>query len=143
MKKEILSRLTESLQEAFDKRQDMPHQFVVAYYRMDNNELIGYHLSTFCQVTPDILEAKRYADENPYPQLKVIAKNIKYTLDEEPEEDSIFSSITKEVRKDFGGLKSNEIWLDAIYLEEGTPKQSFKYTVLDIGTSTESNSSDN
>lgn len=119
------------LKEAFDKMQERPNQYVVAYYRVSDDSLIGYHSSTFCQVTDDLLRGKRYSGENPYPQLETIAKNLKWTLDTDHKEGELFASVNKSIQEnDFGGLKSHEVYMDAIYLADGTPKQSFKYTII-------------
>lgn len=134
MKKEdIINKITEVMQKAHDERQNSPHQFVVAYFRVKDDTLIGYHLSTFCQTTQDILEAKRYANEDPYPQLKIISKNLHYTLSHTHiGEFAELHNVIKE--NDFHNLKPEEVYMDAIYLAEGTPKQNFKYTVINPET---------
>lgn len=72
--------------------------------------------------------------EDPYSQLQIIAKNVAYTLDKE--HTGIFSEINNSIKNnDFGGLKSDEIYMDAIYLAEGTPKQNFSYQIIDGGKS--------
>ena len=129
MEDELKKKLGDMLGETFDKLQDRPNQFVVTYYKVSDDSLIGYHASTFCQVTKDIMKGKRYSAEDPYPQLTTISENLKYTLDKEHE--GMFSSINKSIQEnDFGGLKSSEVWMDAIYLAEGMPKQSFRYTII-------------
>ena len=127
-KDELAQKLTEVLSKVWDKAQERPDQYVVAYYRVDNEELIGYHASTFCQLTDDILYAKRYAGDKPYEQLAVIAKNVKYVLDGENK--GMFSSLVSHVRKQFEGLKSGDIYMDVIYLEEGTPKQPCRWRII-------------
>lgn len=130
MNKEIVDKITEGLKKVFDENQERPNQFVVAYYRTKDDSLIGYHASTFCQVTNNILKAKRYSGEDPYPQLAVIAKNIKYTLQKEVHT-GMFAEVNESIKKDdFGGLSSDEVWIDAIYLAEGMPKQSFRYQIV-------------
>lgn len=130
-KKELFGALGEALKEVFNKNQDRPDQYVVAYYRVSDDSLIGYHASTFCQVTKDILNGKRYSGENPYSQLQTISKNLKYTLSEKSS-DGFFGSIHKKIRnEDFEGLSAEEVYMDAIYLAEGTPKQSFKMLIID------------
>lgn len=118
------------LKEIHDKLQDRPNQFVVAYFNKSTDKLIGYHLSTFCQITDDILEVKRYSAEDPYPQLEIIFNNVKYVLDKE-EHDGIFGHVYVSIREQFGGLTTKDIYLDAIYLAEGTPKQDFRYQIIE------------
>jgi hypothetical protein len=131
MDKKIEESIKNALQSAWDERQSRPDQYVVGYYRKDNDELIGYHASTFCQITKDILKAKRYSGEDPYThQLPVIAKNIKSTLDKEVSEEEIFGPIFKQVKESFGDLKSSDIYLDVTYLCEGTEKQDMKFHII-------------
>lgn len=130
LKKDILEKLGEAMKEAFDKSQERPNQYVVAYFKKSDDSLIGYHLSTFCQTTDDILEGKRYAGEGPYPQLAIIAKNIAHTLDNE--HTGMFANISNHIKEvNFAGLKSTDIYLDAIYLSDGMPKQDFRYQIID------------
>jgi len=130
IKKEILFLIQEGLKKAFEENQNRPNQYVVAYFRKSDDTLIGYHASTFCQVTNELLSGKRYSGENPYGQLAIIAKNIKHTLDNEHK--GMFAEISNNIRdNDFGGLKSDEIYLDAIYLADGSPKQDFRYHIID------------
>lgn len=128
---EAMKVLMEKMKENFEKNQSAPNQYVVAYYRKKDDSLLGYHLDTFCNVGSDILKAKRYNGENPYPQLAIIAKNVDFTLSGKGDDDDIFGSLTKNIReKSFEGLKSDEVYMDAIYLAEDTPKQSFRYTII-------------
>lgn len=129
-KENILEKLGEILKGVHDELQSRPNQYVVGYFKQSDNTLIGYHASTFCQITQDILNGKRYAGENPYSQLEIIAKNLKYTLDTEKFE-GMFKEVNEGIQKDFGGLKSTEVYLDAIYLAEGTPKQDCKYVIVE------------
>lgn len=126
----IKDEIMEVLKQVHEDLQSRPNQYVVAYFKQSDNTLIGYHASTFCQITQDILKGKRYAGENPYKQLETIAKNLKYTLDTEKFE-GMFKEVNESIQKDFGGLKSSEVYLDAIYLAEGTPKQDFRYVIVD------------
>lgn len=130
IREEIITKLSDVLKQVHDDLQKRPNQYVVGYFRQSDNSLVGYHASTFCQITQDILNGKRYAGENPYPQLEIIAKNIKYTLDTEKFE-GMFAEVNKSIQEGFGGLKSKDIYLDAIYLAEGTPKQDFRYVIVD------------
>ncbi len=129
MDENLKNELASALQKVFDERQERPNQYVVAYYKLSDDSLIGYHASTFCQLTDDILKAKRYSGENPYPQLETISKNLKYTLDTEKHE-GMFASINNAIKEDFGGLKSSDLYMDAISLVEGTPKQNLKVKIL-------------
>ncbi len=128
---EALNALMKSMQKTFEEKQNDPHQYVVAYMRQDNDELIGYHYDSFCTVGKDILEAKRYSGEDPYPQLKTISQNLKSILDNPNNPEDIFYSLVKRNRGLFNNMKSSEVYMDAIYLCEGTPKQSFHYKILD------------
>jgi len=128
MDKELENALGEVLREAWEKQQERPNQYVVAYFRTDNDERIGYHASSFCQLTQDILDAKRYSGDNPYKQLETIATNLRSYLEDEG--DHIFSGICKSVQESFGGLKPEEIYMDVSYLSEGTPKQDCKYQIV-------------
>ncbi len=131
MNKELKKGVMGALQKAFDEMQERPNQFVVAYYKVSDDSLIGYHASTLCQLTQDILDAKRYASEDPYPQLAIISKNLRYTLANDHSEESLFSEIHKSIKEDsFNNMKPEEVYMDAIYLAEDTPKQSFRYTII-------------
>jgi hypothetical protein len=130
MDQQVKDALVEALKKAHDQLQERPNQYVVAYFRKDNDKLIGYHASTFCQLTDNLLNGKRYAGENPYGQLETIAQNVKYTLDTEKHM-GLFASAHNAVKEQFGGLKSNELYMDAVYLDEDAPKQSFKYEILE------------
>ncbi len=129
MENEILDLLGEALKKNFEENQKKPNQYVVAYYKQSDDSLIGYHASTFCQVTQDILDAKRYSGDNPYSQLETIAKNVKYTLKESHE--GMFAEINSKIRdEDFKGMKCDEIYMDAVYLADGTPTQEFRMNII-------------
>jgi hypothetical protein len=129
MNESIKKDIQSILEKLHEELQARPHQFVVAYYRVSDNSLIGYHASSFCQVTDDILRAKRYANENPYPQLQIISDNVKQTLSETHE--GMFGEIMNSIKdNDFEGLKPEEVYMDAIYLAEGTPAQNFRYQIV-------------
>lgn len=123
----ILEEIAEQVKNELANR---PDQFVVAYYKQGDDSLIGYHLSSFNQLTQDILEAKRYSGTNPYGQLEVIAHNLKDALDKQLDPDNPFYEVLLLIREDYKGLNSKDIYLDAIYLAEGTPRRNFKYTIL-------------
>lgn len=130
MKKEdVIALLSEKLKEAFEKSQDRPDQYVVAYFRVKDDSLIGYHASTFCQVTDDIFDGKRYSGDNPYEQLAIISKNLKYILRNDHK--GMFAELNNKIKdEDFGGLAPEDIYMDAIYLAKGMPKQNFKMTII-------------
>lgn len=125
----IHEKLGELIQKVKEELAERPNQYVVAYYRKDNDELIGYHASTFCQITDDIFQAKRYAGEDPYGQLGLICGNLRSIL-ERPSEEQLIPSLAEQVKEQFNGLSSTEIWMDAIYLAEGMEKQTFKHTII-------------
>lgn len=131
MDKEVLNKLSEAIKEAFDERQKLPNQFVVGYYRKDNDERIGYHADTFCNMTQDILTAKRYASDNPYPQLKIIFNNLKSLFESYPS-DGMFSSITNSAKEAFGNLELDNIYIDATYLEDGIEPQQCRLSLIDL-----------
>ena len=135
-KDKVLKALQEVLTKVWDDGQKEPNQYVVAYKRVDNDELIGYHLSTFCQITKDILEGKRYSGESPYPQLKIIANNVKNILacQLEPKLEGwkAISQITKKAH--FAEFGVGDVYLDAVYLTEGTPTQSCRLNIIDINS---------
>lgn len=127
--KDLTEKLEKVIKETFEKLQERPDQYVVAIYKQANDERLGYHASTFCQVTKDILGAKRYAGLNASEQLKIISKNIKSALKESHE--GLFSELMNSIRdNDFEGLKFEEIYIDAVYLEDGTPKQECNIKIV-------------
>lgn len=119
---EVLDALAGALKKVFEESQNRPDQYVVAYKRQDNDEIIGYHADTFCTVTKELLQGKRYAGEDPYPQLAVIAKNLKYAMGR-----------PNYIEEYMPGLTAEQVYIDAIYLAEGTPKQSFHYKIINNG----------
>lgn len=131
MNNEIKEKIIGALQKVWDERQSLPNQFVVVYKKMADDEVIGYHMSTMCNISKDILEAKRYSSEDPYPQLKIIAENIKHTLND-TDESGMFYILNKHIQEEeFEGLKPEDIYIDAIYLADGTPTQEFRYAIID------------
>lgn len=127
-KKRVIEELVKIMNKQFEENQLKPDQYVVGYYRIDNNELIGYHQSTACQLTEDVLEGKRYNGDNPYEQLAIIAKNLKYILNSS-DEDPGFLGFANITRKDFfEGYKDGDIYLKEVYLSDGTPPQQLIYT---------------
>lgn len=123
-----MKKLMDELRKYWDKKQNEPYQYVIVYKRTDDDSIIGYHLSTFCTHTKDILEAKRYSGDNPYPQMEVIVRNLSLTL---AEGDNF--EITKEIKKEYyNGLTFEDIYIDAVYLMEGTPKQEFRMNLINM-----------
>lgn len=122
---DLLSVLTDAMGQAFDDRQEKSNQYVVAIFNKHTDELLGYHLSTSCQRTDDKLQAKRYNGDNPYNQLKTISENLRNKFVNYPQT-GIFSSISNEIRESYGELNHDDLYLDAVYLEEDAPKLSFK-----------------
>jgi hypothetical protein len=128
-KNQILEDLKDMVLNHFNKIQSSPDQYVVAYFKKDDDSLIGYHLDSFCNISKDILKAKRYAGENCSEQLEVIFKNISYILNNDHE--GIFSTAYNYVKECFNYLTSDDIYIDAIYLAQDTPKQSFNCKIID------------
>jgi hypothetical protein len=124
MNQDILNDLTKFMKEEFEKKQDFPNQYVVAYYKVSDDSFIGYHQSTFCQTTKNIFGAKRYSGDNPYKQLEIIAKNLTATLSSDSEKD-FFGKIMNEIKQTyFPNLLPTEVYLDAVYLAEDMPKKN-------------------
>ena len=129
---EVKDLLLNAMAENFTKLQERPNQYVVAIYNQYTDELLGYHYDTFCNKGMDMLNAKRYAGDNPYNQLKIIFENITNTFEKYPRPvDEIFSGVNNKVRESYGDLNLCDIYIDAVYLDEDTPKQSFRYSILD------------
>lgn len=127
----VINQLTNLLQKHFEEQQLKPHQYVVGIYNKHTNKLIGYHLSTLCQVTQEITQAKRYNGENPYKQLETIWKNISYLVETQDFKDKLFGDLFNEIKnKHYNKLTSKDIYIDAIYLNSNMPKQQFRYQIL-------------
>lgn len=134
MDKELKNELMKEIHRIFEEKQKLPHQFIVAYYRKKDDSLLGYHMSTWCNYTNDPLEAKRYANENPYPQLKIISDNIKHllTADFSKLEGNPFAELSRKIRENqYEGIGFDDIYIDAIYLAEGTPPQECNIALID------------
>lgn len=127
MSEKLTEIVTKALEETFNERQKLPFQYVVAYKTKDE-KLIGYHLSTFCQITQNKEEAKRYSGENPYSQLGTIWRNISSTLkltEEDAKKDG-FAALSFDIKnKHFKGIDIDNVYIDAVYLDEDTPPQRF------------------
>lgn len=136
-KKKVTEALVGILRKSHEERQKLPNQYVVAYKKISDDELIGYHASTFCQTTQDILQAKRYQGSNPYPQLEVIAKNLKSVLNFDPEtvekDEYGFWEITKDVKENyFADINKDDVYLDPVYLTDGTPPNECRLQIIDL-----------
>lgn len=121
-----MQTLKETLHRLWDDMQARKNQFVVGYYDMETDELIGYHASTFHQLTSDILDAKRYAGDNPYEQVALIADNFKQFMARELDENDPFYSVRVESQHPF---KGKNVYLNAVDLAAGTPKQECRWTI--------------
>jgi len=127
-KEEIINELLLRLKESFNEKQKLDNQYVVAYFKKDSDELIGYHLDTFCSIGKDILKAKRYSGENPYSQLAIIWRNYESLFRECSE--GMFSVIIKKNREAFESNTPDKVYIDAIYLAKDTPVQNFRYQII-------------
>jgi hypothetical protein len=121
MEKEVVDAIGEALKKSFEERQKRPDQYVVAY-KKKNEELIGYHADTFCNVTKNIFNGKRYAGSDPYSQLEVIWNNLKYAMSKETY-----------VEKYMPGLTIDDVYIDAVYLAEGMEPQRFNLKIMNNG----------
>jgi hypothetical protein len=131
-KEAIVGKLVDGLIETFNKEQEKDFQYAVAYIKKSDGSLIGYHASTFCQITEEKTNGKRYSGDNPYNQLGVIHKNITSVLSVQDGENKIFSGLMLEIKKrNFEGLTIDDIVLEAHYLDEGIPKQTLTVTKVE------------
>ena len=133
-KKEVVNKMIKVIEEIFNEGQKKPYQYVVAYYKVADDTLIGYHLSTFCQVTDNKLKAKRYNGDNPYSQLSVIKKNVDNTLaiTEENAKDQFLGSVTLDIKNThFPNMSAEDVYIVAEYLDEGIPPQKFTHQIID------------
>jgi hypothetical protein len=126
---EIGEVIIKSMEESQEKAQ---YPYVVAYKRKSDDSLIGYHQSTFCQVTDNKFDGKRYNGDNPYRQLEVIHKNITSVLSTEESDTGFLAPAEYQIKKQhFDGLTIDDIYLDAEYLDENVPKQKFTFTLIE------------
>lgn len=130
-KKEIIATLMDKLAEAHRESENRPFQYVVGYFNKSDESLIGYHMDTFCSISNNIFDGKRYSGENPAEQLAIIWKNITYTLSKVHE--GIFSDINNSIKEDmFKNASIEDIYIDAIYIDPNNmPKQEFRYQLID------------
>ena len=140
MDNKVVDALVEGLQKLHEKNQKRPDQYVVAYKRKSDDSVIGYHLSTFCQITDDILRGKRYSGTNPDKQLAIIWKNFCSML-AKTEEDTkkeglagMFSTLSYKTKESqWQGINVDDVYIDAVYLAEGTEQQPFTVIVVKGG----------
>jgi hypothetical protein len=126
--KKVVGTLMEAMGKNFEENQQKPFQYVVAYKRIADDSVIGYHASTFCNTTKDLEKGKRYNGENPYKQLQTIDENFKHMMNVKEKTDSLFAPIHLETQKNcYAGLTYEQVYLEAVYLDEDTPPQRFVY----------------
>lgn len=133
MEDKVIDTIMEAMKKAFEERQNEPFQYVVAYRRIKDDSLFGYHLDTFCNVTQEKETAKRYSGDNPYGQLAIIRKNLDYTLDmtEEKAEKGFFSRLNMTVKNGhFEGVSKEDLYIEAEYLDDDIPPQRFEYQII-------------
>jgi hypothetical protein len=124
-KKQIAETLGDLIVKAKENSQSPVDQFVVAYYRVKDDSLVGYHADTFCQTVQDILEAKRYNGENPYPQLETISENFKFML---TCKDAFFQETMERIRsRYFNNGQPEDFYMDAVYLSEDVAPHRFEF----------------
>lgn len=127
----VVEQLANMLVEDLNNRQKRANQYVVAYKRKSDDEVIGYHADTFCTLKDDILEGKRYAGEDPTKQLQIIWDNFKTTM-ATTDEDPGFLGVPNVIRKKYyQDIDINEIYIDAVYLADGVPPKTFHATIID------------
>ena len=131
IKDQIVEEIAVSLGKVFEEKQKEKHQYVVEYRNSNDDSLIGYHLSSFCQVGQNRLEAKRYSGDNPYPQLETIHKNLIYTLNINEDSEGMFVNLSRKIKEDyFKGLSVSDVYLSADYLEEDVEPQTFVFAKI-------------
>lgn len=126
--KKVVGALMNVMGKVFEENQQKPFQYVVAYKRVADESLIGYHASTFCNHTQDPEKAKRYNGENPYGQLQTIDNNFKHVISVKEGTDSFFAPIhLKTQEESYKGLTYEQVYLEAVYLDADTPPQRFVF----------------
>ena len=126
--KKVVGALMDVMGKTFEENQQKPFQYVVAYKRVADESVIGYHASTFCNNTQNIENGKRYNGENPYKQLQTIDENFKFMMSVKEGTDSLFAPIHLETQKNnYAGLTYEQVYLEAVYLDEDTPPQRFVF----------------
>lgn len=128
----LLNELGKAINKVLDEKQTLPHQYVVAIKVKETEELIGYHLSTFNQLTEHKLQAKRYSGKDNKKQLEIIANNLKSVLEitEEKAKEKMFGEVMLDTKKQYKGYKFEDLCLEAEYLDEDIPKQNHRIHIL-------------
>lgn len=54
--------------------------YVFKYVKKSDNSVLGFHQSTYCQLSETPVNAKKYNCENPEEQLKTIQNNFKHVV---------------------------------------------------------------
>jgi hypothetical protein len=126
---QVVDVITKTLEETFNENQKRDNQYVVEYRKVSDDSLLGYHLSTFCQVGQERLNGKRYSGDNPYKQLQTIHKNLTHVLEVGDDSVGLFDGLKRDIRDNhFKGLKPEDVYLNVDYLEEGVAPQKFVFT---------------
>lgn len=141
----VAQKLMEAMAKTHEERQKLPHQYVVAYKRKDNDELIGYHLDTFNQTTQNILEAKRYQGERPDNQLSIIWQNLVFTLSMTQEkidntegfESAFWKANLRIKERCYPGLTPDDLYIDAVYLADGMEPNKMNVVLIQPNKSEE------
>lgn len=104
--------------------------YIFKYVNRNTGDLIGYHLSTFCQTGPKE-KAKRYqCTGGPESQMDIIRKNLKYTLEVKDNDDGLFSSLNRNTKEThFKGLSFEDIELESEYLIDGITPDDIEYRI--------------
>jgi hypothetical protein len=142
MERSDLEKIGQALVETLEKRQGRANQYVVAYKKKSNDQLIGYHTDSFCSLTSDILKAKRYAGDTPDGQLKTIWGNFESMINSS-EENPGFLGIPYIVKKAYWlEVDKEDVYIDAVYMADGVPAQSFQAIIIDPKDNTDGRVSD-
>ena len=125
------------LKQHHDDMQKRPNQYVVEIRKTSDGSFYGYHVSTFCQVSDDIFNAKRYAGLECDKQLRTIHDNIFSTIGmteekvKEKGDASPFAQLILNMKNDYwSGMKPEDFYLDAVYLDNDMPRQTFRYKIV-------------
>lgn len=137
MKEEIMKGVVNALSKAFDENQKQPNQYVVVFRTKDGDNILGYNSSTFCQLTDDIMNAKRYTNPDVDKQLATIWKNFQSVL-KTTEEDTkvtdiraLFATLMFSVKKNyFMDVKEEDVYIDAVFLADGMEPQKLSAIIV-------------
>ena len=124
----IAERIAEILQQA---QNDRAEEYTVAIKRVSDDSLIGYHLSTLCQITEEMLWGKRYdAAGDVAGQLKIIQKNYDHLVTMTDFSGLFGEHFQKMQQEHFEGIGLGEFYLEPVFLAEGTDKQKMTAKVI-------------